>query len=131
MLTYLEVKRCLFCCSNLTDGEGRWIGGTTHLVQTGDIVDRGPNSTALIDLFARLRVSAPANPDPRTTWPNGVPSKACRCWLSSAYLLCTRYDINMSKFVWVGRRGNGGSQPRKFCKRTELLLTVKEEGRET
>eukprot|EP00959_Pyramimonas_sp_CCMP1952_P430102 9008222-Pyramimonas_sp.AAC.1 len=29
----------------------------------------------------------------------------------------------MSKFVWVGRRGNGGSQPRKFCKRTELLLT--------
>ena len=36
------------------------MGGRAQLIQTGDIVDRGPNSTALIDLFARLRDEAEA-----------------------------------------------------------------------
>jgi hypothetical protein len=41
--------------SGLVDEQERWVGGRTQLVQTGDIVDRGPNSTALVDLFVRLR----------------------------------------------------------------------------
>jgi hypothetical protein len=46
--------------SGLVDEQERWVGGRAQLVQTGDIVDRGPNSTALVDLFARLRDEADA-----------------------------------------------------------------------
>ena len=35
---YLETLRA----AGLVNERGRWIGGTTHLVQTGDIPDRGP-----------------------------------------------------------------------------------------
>ncbi len=30
--------------AGLRDREGHWIGGKTHLVQTGDIADRGPTA---------------------------------------------------------------------------------------
>ena len=35
-----------------------WVGGTTHLVQTGDIVDRGPDSRKVMDLLMKLEKQA-------------------------------------------------------------------------
>lgn len=42
------------------DDESRWIGGELVLVQTGDILDRGDDEQAIIDLFERLEVEAAA-----------------------------------------------------------------------
>jgi hypothetical protein len=39
---------------------GAWIGGSTTLVQTGDIADRGPDSQKIFNLFDRLSVEAKA-----------------------------------------------------------------------
>ena len=42
-------------------GDGAtWVGGTTTVVQTGDLVDRGPDGHGLIDLFLSLREQAAA-----------------------------------------------------------------------
>jgi hypothetical protein len=38
------------------DASGAWVGGTTHLVQTGDLVDRGDDSIGTLELFWRIRV---------------------------------------------------------------------------
>ena len=35
-----------------------WVGGTTHLVQTGDFVDRGPDSRKVMDLLMKLEKQA-------------------------------------------------------------------------
>ncbi|MBY0563639.1 MAG: metallophosphoesterase [Hyphomonadaceae bacterium] len=42
----------------LIDPAGDWIGGEAHLVQLGDIPDRGPNSRAIIDHLMRLQPQA-------------------------------------------------------------------------
>ena len=47
-------------CSNVVDAEGHWSAGKALLVQTGDIVDRGPNSTALLNFFQGLQAEAAA-----------------------------------------------------------------------
>jgi hypothetical protein len=39
----------------VADGSGHWVGGTSHLVQTGDLVDRGPSSLPVLQLLWRLR----------------------------------------------------------------------------
>jgi len=44
--------------TGLVDGKGRWAGGKTHLVQTGDIPDRGPDTRKIIDLMMRLEKQA-------------------------------------------------------------------------
>lgn len=40
--------------AGLIDSELRWIGGRTHVVQLGDIVDRGDDSRKALDLVRRL-----------------------------------------------------------------------------
>lgn len=44
--------------AGLIDARGRWSGGQTHLVQLGDIPDRGPNSRMIMDLLMRLEPQA-------------------------------------------------------------------------
>lgn len=44
--------------ANIIDPNLRWIAGKTHLVQTGDIPDRGPDSRKAFDLLMRLEREA-------------------------------------------------------------------------
>ncbi|HJT86268.1 MAG TPA: metallophosphoesterase [Bryobacteraceae bacterium] len=46
--------------AGLIDGNANWTGGKAHLVQTGDIVDRGPDSRAVMDLLMKLEKQAQA-----------------------------------------------------------------------
>jgi hypothetical protein len=41
--------------------QGQWIGGNTILVQTGDILDRGDDEFAIMQLFQRLKIEARSN----------------------------------------------------------------------
>jgi hypothetical protein len=51
---YLDMLRT----AGLIDADGDWIGGRAHLVQLGDIPDRGPNSRAIMDHLMRLERQA-------------------------------------------------------------------------
>jgi len=51
---YLDMLRT----AGLIDADGNWSGGRTHLVQLGDIPDRGPNSRAIMDHLMRLERQA-------------------------------------------------------------------------
>jgi hypothetical protein len=44
--------------AGLIDGQNRWAGGKTHLVQTGDVPDRGPDTRKAIDLLMELEKQA-------------------------------------------------------------------------
>ena len=44
--------------AELIDNKLRWIGGKAHLVQNGDIVDRGPESRKAMDLLMKLEDKA-------------------------------------------------------------------------
>lgn len=51
---YLNVMRS----AGLIDKKGKWSGGKTHLVQTGDITDRGDDSRKIIDHIIKLAKQA-------------------------------------------------------------------------
>lgn len=51
---YLDMLRT----AGLINERGDWIGGRAHLVQLGDIPDRGPNSRAIIDHLRRIEPQA-------------------------------------------------------------------------
>lgn len=44
--------------AGLINKKNRWIGGATHLVQLGDIPDRGPDTRKAMDLLIKLQVEA-------------------------------------------------------------------------
>ncbi len=51
---YLDMLRT----ANLIDEDGDWIGGRAHLVQLGDIPDRGAHSRAIMDHLMRIERQA-------------------------------------------------------------------------
>ena len=44
--------------ADIVDEDGDWIGGSTHLVQNGDMVDRGPDSRKVMDFLMDLEKQA-------------------------------------------------------------------------
>ena len=44
--------------AGIVNGNDDWAGGRTHLVQTGDIPDRGPDTRKLLDLLQKLEKQA-------------------------------------------------------------------------
>ena len=46
--------------ADVIDADKEWVAGSTHLVVTGDILDRGPDSRKAMDLLMRLETEAPA-----------------------------------------------------------------------
>jgi 3',5'-cyclic AMP phosphodiesterase CpdA len=44
--------------AGIIDGKGKWAAGATHLVQTGDILDRGAESRKVMDLLMSLEDDA-------------------------------------------------------------------------
>jgi len=54
---YINVMRS----AGLINRKGKWTGGTTHLVQTGDITDRGAHSRKIIDHLVKLAKQAEKN----------------------------------------------------------------------
>jgi len=44
--------------AEVIDGKNKWIGGKTHLVQDGDVLDRGPDSRKAMDLLMELEPQA-------------------------------------------------------------------------
>lgn len=53
-----DAWRAIALAAGLVDQKGRWVGGETVLVQTGDVVDRGPNSLKIIRDLMRLQGEA-------------------------------------------------------------------------
>ena len=45
--------------AGIVDVNDNWVGGDTYLVITGDLLDRGPDSRAIMDLVMRLESQAP------------------------------------------------------------------------
>ena len=44
--------------AGIIDDRQRWVGGKTHFVQLGDVLDRGPDSRKVLDLYRRLESQA-------------------------------------------------------------------------
>ncbi|MEM9385552.1 MAG: metallophosphoesterase [Pseudomonadota bacterium] len=55
-----DALRTLLAFAEIIDGDDHWIGGDTHLVSLGDLLDRGPDSRRVMDLLMRLEGEAGA-----------------------------------------------------------------------
>lgn len=55
----LDGLTAILRAASLLDDDGRWSGGTAHLVQTGDYTDRGGQVREVMDLLMRLQDEAP------------------------------------------------------------------------
>jgi hypothetical protein len=53
-----DAVESLLRSTGVIDEEDRWVGGETHVVSLGDVVDRGPDSRRVLDLFMRLEQEA-------------------------------------------------------------------------
>ena len=58
--------------AGLVNRHYRWSGGQATLVQTGDLLDRGPKSLELVQLFERLKVPRAGSPDNQALGSTGV-----------------------------------------------------------
>lgn len=56
----LSALREALRAAGVIDAEDHWSGGTTTLVQTGDVLDRGDDEQAIMDLFERISGEAKA-----------------------------------------------------------------------
>jgi hypothetical protein len=56
----LGAARATLRLAGAIDAQDRWIGGSLVVVQTGDVVDRGDDERAILDLLARLEIEAAA-----------------------------------------------------------------------
>lgn len=54
-----EQFSALLQSAGVIDNAANWTGGRTHLVQTGDVVDEGPDSRRIMDLLIKLEEEAP------------------------------------------------------------------------
>jgi len=54
-----EAYEAIVRAAGLVDGRGRWAGGNTIFVQTGDIADRGPDSLRIMRHLMQLQRQAP------------------------------------------------------------------------
>lgn len=55
-----EATKQILALSGLIDAQGKWSGGKTVVVQTGDVLDRGDGERQILDLFERLKKEARA-----------------------------------------------------------------------
>ena len=54
----LDGFKSILKASGLADGNGKWIGGRSQLIQTGDYVDRGTGTRAVLDVLMALESQA-------------------------------------------------------------------------
>jgi len=55
-----QARRALYLM-RIIDENDRWVGGNAKFYQTGDLIDRGPYSRRVLQLFLRLRETNPDN----------------------------------------------------------------------
>ncbi|OWM67881.1 shewanella-like protein phosphatase 2 [Punica granatum] len=54
----LQKSREAFTLAGLIDGNGNWIGGSTTVVQIGDVLDRGPEELKILYFLEKLKQEA-------------------------------------------------------------------------